>query len=58
MKIETDESGTMVLKEVYNSICLETAEGKKLYICMRDWGFEMKIDNGKWHLLTNEEDFK
>jgi len=28
-----------------------------LHICMRDMGFEMKIDDGDWHLLTNESDF-
>ncbi len=42
---------------MYNSITLETREGKQLHICMRDMGFEMKIDDGEWHLLTNESDF-
>ena len=57
MKIEFVDN-QIVLKEVYNSITLETREGKQLHICMRDFGYEMKIDNGEWHLLTNEEDFK
>ena len=57
MKIESNENQT-ILKEVYNSIILETKEGKQLYVCMRDWGFEMKIDDGEWHLLTTESDFK
>lgn len=56
MKIESI-GGQIVLKEVYNSITLETREGKQLHICMRDFGFEMKIDDGKWHLLTDESDF-
>lgn len=56
MKIETKED-QIILKEVYNSITLETREGKQLHICMRDMGFEMKIDNGDWHLLTDESDF-
>ena len=56
MKIETKEN-QIILKEVYNSIILETREGKQLHICMRDMGFEMKIDDGEWHLLTNESDF-
>ncbi len=58
MKIETDGSDTIVLKEVFNSVIIETREGKKLYICLRDWGWEMKIDEGKWHLISNEDDFK
>lgn len=57
MKIEAIDS-QIILKEVYNSITLETKEGKQLHICMRDMGFEMKIDNGNWHLLTDESDFK
>lgn len=56
MKVEVKEN-QIILKEVYNSITLETREGKQLHICMRDMGFEMKIDDGDWHLLTNESDF-
>lgn len=39
MKVETKEN-QIILKEVYNSITLETREGKQLNICMRDMGFE------------------
>lgn len=56
MKVETKEN-QIILKEVYSSITFETREGKQLHICMRDMGFEIKIDNGKWHLLTDECDF-
>lgn len=56
MKIETKEN-QIILKEVYNSITLETTEGKQLHICMRDTGYEMKLDNGKWHLIEQESDF-
>jgi hypothetical protein len=56
MKVEAKKN-QIILKEVYNSITLETREGKQLHICMRDMGFEMKIDDGEWHLLTNESDF-
>jgi hypothetical protein len=52
MKIETQDN-TIVLKEVYNSVILETREGKKLYICMRDYGFEMKIDDGDWIFIND-----
>lgn len=52
MKIETQDNN-IVLKEVYNSVILETREGKKLYICMRDYGFEMKIDDGDWIFIND-----
>lgn len=57
MKIIAEEN-QIILKEVYNTIILQTSEGKKLYICMRDFGFEMKIDDGEWILITNMSDFK
>ena len=57
MRIETIEN-QIVLKEIYNSITLETKEGKQLHICMRDYGYEMKLDDGDWHLITDEKDFK
>lgn len=56
MKVEIKEN-QIILKEVYNSITLETKEGKQLHVCMRDMGFEIKIDDGDWHLLTDESDF-
>lgn len=56
MKIEA-QGDQVVLTEVYESITLETREGKQLHICMRDYGFEMKIDDGDWHLITIEDDF-
>lgn len=57
MKVEIIE-GQLVLKEVYNSITLETREGKQLHICMRDFGFEVKIGEGPWHQINNESDFR
>lgn len=56
MKVEIEEN-QIILKEVYNSITFETKEGKQLHVCMRDMGFEIKIDDGDWHLLTDESDF-
>ena len=41
MQIEVDESGHIVLKEVYSGITLVTAEGARLSVCMRDNGFEL-----------------
>nr|WP_298655305.1 hypothetical protein [uncultured Flavobacterium sp.] len=57
MKIETKDD-QIIVKQIYNSITIETDEGKQLHICLRDKGYEMKIDDGEWHLITNEEDFK
>lgn len=57
MKIETKDD-QIIVKQIYNSITIETDEGKQLHICLRDKGYEMKIDDGKWHLITNEEDWK
>jgi hypothetical protein len=41
MKIETLEDGTLNLKEVFNGIQLESESGNKIFICMRDNGFEI-----------------
>ena len=40
MKVGVDQAGCIVLKEVFNQITLETKEGEKLCINMRDTGFE------------------
>ena len=57
MKIETKDD-QIIVKQIYNSITIETDEGKQLHICLRDKGYEMKIDDGEWHLITNEVDWK
>ena len=43
MKIEIDEDYSMRLKEVFNSVIFETAEGEELIVCMRDGGFEIAV---------------
>ncbi len=43
MKIEVGENSEVILKEVYSSIVLETAEGNRLVLCMRDDTIEMKV---------------
>ncbi len=47
MKIET-KNNMIVLKEVYNTILLETEANKQLYVCMRDGGFEISVDGKNW----------
>jgi hypothetical protein len=50
MKIEINEEGQQVLKEVFNSIILETSEGNKLAICMRDDTLEMcVVGSDEWY---------
>ena len=41
MKIEVNETGHICMKEVFNHVILESADGEKLVICMRDSGFEL-----------------
>lgn len=45
MKVSVGEERTIVLEEVYNSICLKTAEGFEVAICMRDDGFEIGVED-------------
>ena len=49
MKIET-KNNMIVLKEVYNTILLETEAGKQLYVCMRDGKFEISVDGKNWEM--------
>lgn len=49
MKIEVNEHGQFVLKEVYNTLLLKTEEGNTFGICMRDDTVEMSIaGSDKW----------
>ncbi len=43
MKIEVDEDRDIVLKEVYNGVLMETSEGNRIGICMRDDTFEINV---------------
>ena len=56
MKIEAIDN-QIILKEVFNSITIETKEGKQLHICLRDFGYDVKINNGKWHHISSDSDF-
>ena len=40
MKIEANDKGEIILKEVYSGVGLETRDGEFMGICMRDTGFE------------------
>jgi len=43
MKVDVDEDGTLVLKEIYCGTALETSEGNRLNTCMRDDTFEFNF---------------
>ena len=47
MKIEVDENRNILLKEVYNPVVFETADGEKLSVSMRDSGFECVYECGE-----------
>lgn len=57
MKIEIDESGTLVLKEVFSGVALETAEGNRIGVCMRDDTMEINVlpkgaTESSWHRVN------
>jgi len=55
MEIEVNEQNQTVLKKVYNSIILETAEGNQIAICMRDDTLEMMVVGfDDWHRADME----
>lgn len=55
MKIEINEQGQHVFKEVFNSIILETEEGNKFAICMRDDTVEMTVaGSDEWYRADME----
>jgi hypothetical protein len=43
MKIDIDQNNDLRLTEVYNGILMETSEGNRIGICMRDNTFEINI---------------
>lgn len=55
MKIES-KGNTIVLKEVFSGVTLETKDGKELHICEREGGFDIKFGNGKWNRIDDETD--
>ena len=50
MKIEVNEHGTLVLKEVFNPIKLVTSDNETLIITMRDSGYEICYENEFYEL--------
>ena len=54
MKIDVDEERNIRLKEVFNSVVLETGEGVIFAICMRDNGYEFKYGEA-WYEAKNNK---
>jgi hypothetical protein len=46
MKIDVDQEGVIVLREVFNSVVFEAEGGERLVVCMRDDAFEIAVING------------
>ena len=56
MKVDVDEQGNIVLKEIYNSAILETEEGNQFAICMRDDTVEMTVvGSSRWFRANMQE---
>ncbi len=45
-----------VVEKAYNGITIKTDAGKELHICLRDYGWDVKVDNGEWFHIDSEED--
>lgn len=43
MKINVNSNYQHILEEVYEPIILQTEEGNKMYVCMRDDTFELGV---------------
>ena len=54
MRIETNQIGVFVLKEVYNPIQLRTNSGEFINICMRDSGFEITYQYNNYEAQNGE----
>ena len=49
MKFEVNSEGGLLLKEVFSGLVLETGEGNRLTVCMRDDTIEMQVvGTGRW----------
>lgn len=54
MRIEVNENGEFILKEVYNGIGLETIDKEFFSICMRDSGFEFNYMGTRYEAKNGE----
>lgn len=54
MKVEIDQWGGIILKEIFNGIELVTADKESFIICMRDSGFEFKYGESNYSACRGE----
>jgi len=52
MKVEANDKGEIILKEVFSGVGLESPSGDEFGICMRDSGFEFRY-GGYWYSAQN-----
>ncbi len=50
MKVEVNEHGTIILKEVFNPVKLITSDDETLIVTMRDSGYEVCYENEFYEL--------
>jgi hypothetical protein len=56
MKVDVNEHGVLVLKEIFGNTMLETVEGNQLIINMRDDTFEMSVvGSERWWRFSIED---
>jgi len=54
MRIDVSENGEIILKEVYNSVGLESNAKEFFRICMRDSGFEFTYEGENYTAQNGE----
>tara|TARA_R110000744_G_scaffold295139_1_gene405250 strand:+ start:767 stop:994 length:228 start_codon:yes stop_codon:yes gene_type:complete len=54
MRIDVSENGEIILKEVYNSVGLESNSKEFFRICMRDSGFEFTYEGENYTAQNGE----
>ena len=48
----------IILTDVFSGVTIETAEGKQLHVCLRDFGFDVSLDNGEFWHISEQSDLK
>lgn len=53
----TIDTGVMdvTLRDVFLGVAFETADGCRLAVCMRDNGYEVRLDDGPWISLQPDD---
>ena len=54
MKMEVNENGDIVFRDVFNSIGLVSEDKEQLFICMRDSGFEFVYQGELYYAKEGE----